>query len=590
MRQQRLWWRIYFSFFASTILALIAIAGYATFSLHRFQQDQVAEELLVRARLIADEVASGAPDTEGAALDRLCKNLGRLTRTRITIVRPDGRVAGDSEENPAAMEPHQNRPEIAAALKGATGKALRFSDTTRQTRMYLAIPVRRNDAMVAVVRTSLPLVSIDWSLQAVYRQILVGAAIVGVLFAVVALILSRRISRPLEDMRRLAERLAQGELDARVPMPDCQETVALARALNQMAAQLGERMRIISEQRHTQGAVFTSMVEGVLAVDREERLLHLNPAAARMLGITLEQARGRSIQETIRHPELQKFIDAALAQSGVLEDEIVLYGNEDRFIQLHGTALTDAAGANIGALVVLNDITRLKRLETIRRDFVANVSHELKTPITALKGGVETLTGTIPAELPDGRRFIALMARQVDRLAALVEDLLRLSQVEFDTERGRILLESGSVADVLRSAVQSFKEPAEQKKTVLTVECPDDLTAPINAALLEQAVGNLIDNAIKYSGDGTRVMVSGTLSGDAVEIRVADQGPGIEKKHLPRIFERFYRVDQARSRALGGTGLGLAIVKHIALAHRGTAGVASTPGQGSIFTIRIPRR
>ncbi|MBU1857088.1 MAG: ATP-binding protein, partial [Verrucomicrobia bacterium] len=316
----------------------------------------------------------------------------------------------------------------------------------------------------------------------------------------------------------------------------------------------------------------------------------LNHAAARLLDLAPEQAQGRSIQEAVRNRDLQAFISATLAGTGPAEDEIVIYGNEERFIQLHGTTLTDIAGYNIGALIVLNDITRLKRLETVRRDFVANVSHELKTPITALKGCVETLSDTKPIDPVENSRFLAMMARQVARMEALVEDLLSLSRIEFDAERKHVALDRGAISEVLQRAAQSFATAAVAKSISLVVECPAEVKAPINVALLEQAVGNLLDNAIKFSANGTRILVSGRLTGNDVEIQVTDQGLGIEKKHLSRLFERFYRVDQARSRALGGTGLGLAIVKHIALAHRGTVTVASEPGQGSTFTIRIPAR
>ena len=590
MRRKKIMWRIYFSFLVSAMTAFAAMAWYATQSLRWFHQDQVAAELLMHARIVSREAAALLPETEPGTADRLCKELGRLMTTRITIILPDGRVIGDAKENPAGMDNHRNRPEIAAALKGATGTAVRFSNTRRQSLMYLAIPVRQGNTLLAVARVSLPLAVIDWSVHAVVRNIILGWLIVVILFAVVTWLLSRRISRPLEDMRRVAERIARGDLEARVARPDSEELGDLARTLNQMAAQLSERLGTITRQRNEQEAVLASMVEGVLAVDRDERILHLNHAAARLLDLAPEQARGRSIQEAVRNRDLQSFIGATLAGTGPAEGEIVIYGNEERFLQLHGTALTDIADHNIGALIVLSDITRLKRLETVRRDFVANVSHELKTPITALKGCVETLSDPRPMDAAENARFLAMMTRQAARMEALVEDLLSLSRIEFDAERKRIALDPGAISDVLQRAVQSFSAAAAAKSISLTVECPAEVTALINAVLLEQAVGNLLDNAIKFSANGTRVLASVHLDGNEVEIQVTDQGPGIEKKHLARLFERFYRVDQARSRTLGGTGLGLAIVKHIALAHRGTVSVVSDPGQGSTFTIRIPAR
>ncbi|MDP2990414.1 MAG: ATP-binding protein [Kiritimatiellota bacterium] len=424
----------------------------------------------------------------------------------------------------------------------------------------------------------------------VAAELLLGWLIVAILFAVVTWLLSRRISRPLEDMRRVAERIARGDLEARVARPDSEELGDLARTLNQMAEQLGERLSIITRQHNEQEAVLASMVEGVLAVDRDERILNLNQAAAHLLDLAPEQARGRSIQETVRNRDLQAFIGATLAGTGSAEGEIVIYGNEERFLQLHGTALRDRTAHHIGAVIVLSDITRLKRLETVRRDFVANVSHELKTPVTALKGCVETISDTRPMDPVEHARFLAMMGRQVERMETLVADLLSLSRIEFDAERKRVTLEPGTIDDVLQRAVQSFTTTAAAKSISLTVECPAEVRAPINAALLEQAVGNLLDNAIKFSANGTQVLVCGCLAGNDVEIKVTDQGPGIDRKHRSRIFERFYRVDDARSRTLGGTGLGLAIVKHIALAHHGTVSVTSEPGNGSTFTIRIPAR
>ncbi|MBU4286493.1 MAG: HAMP domain-containing protein, partial [Verrucomicrobia bacterium] len=552
MRRKKIMWRIYASFLMSAMIAFAAMAWYATHSLRGFHQDQVAVELLIQAQIVAREAAAILPEQESGVADRLCKELGRLMTTRITIILPDGRVIGDAEDNPAGMENHRNRPEITAALKGETGKAVRFSDTRRQSLMYLAIPVRQGNTLLAVARVSLPLAFIDWSLHAVIRNIIMGWLIVAILFAAITWLLSRRISRPLEDIRRVAERIAHGDLEARVARPDSEELGDLARTLNQMAEQLGERMGTITRQRNEQEAVFSSMAEGVLAVDRDERILHLNHAAARLFDLAPEQARGRSIQETVRNRDLQAFIGATLAGTGPAEGEIVIYGNEERFLQLHGTVLTDSAAHNIGALIVLSDITRLKRLETVRRDFVANVSHELKTPITALKGCVETLSDTRPMDPVENSRFLAMMTRQVARMEALVEDLLSLSRIEFDAERKRVTLEPGAIGDVLQRAANSFTVAAAAKLISLSVECPAEVTAPINAALLEQAVGNLLDNAIKFSVNGTRILIGGRLADNDVEIQVTDQGPGIEKKHLSRLFERFYRVDEARSRPLGG--------------------------------------
>ena len=588
MRPRKLVWRIYFVFLAATLLALAAVAWYAAHAFREFHQTQTAEVLLARARIIAQGLEQD-PAADPARMDAVCKELGRLTATRISVILPDGRVVGDSEEKPEGMENHRRRQEVAAALDGRDGQAVRYSNTLRKHLMYVAIPAQRAGRTLAVVRTSLPLADARLALTAVYRQIIAGLLVIVVLFAAIALGLSHRITRPLSEMRAIAARMAQGELDARVAGEGDDEIGELARALNQMAAALRRRLETIERQRSEQEAVFDSMAEGVLALDGGENIIQINRAAAHLLECSPAQARARNLQEVARNSQLQEFVAATLDAPAPMEAEIVLHGGQDVFLLLRGAGLRDQAGRKIGAVVVLNDISRLKRLETMRRDFVANVSHELKTPITAIKGCVETLADTPLAAAAESRPFLEMLDRHANRMQAIVEDLLSLSRIEFDAERQNIPLETANIAGMLRRAVDSLAAQAAAKGIAIELDCPAGLAAPINAPLLEEAVGNLINNAVKFSNAGTQIAVRAESAGGMVAIHVADQGPGIEARHLPRIFERFYRVDQARSRALGGSGLGLAIVKHIAIAHRGSASVASTPGAGSIFTIAIPQ-
>jgi two-component system phosphate regulon sensor histidine kinase PhoR len=360
--------------------------------------------------------------------------------------------------------------------------------------------------------------------------------------------------------------------------------------MNQMAAHLDDRIRTVLRQRNEQEAVLASMVEGVLAVDLEERILRLNRAAGRLLGVRPEQAEGRRIQEVVRKADLQRFVARALANREPVEGDIVLRDAEEgeRFLQAHGTVLRGAQGQEIGALIVLNDVTRLRRLETLRRDFVANVSHELKTPITAIKGFVETLLDGAVADPDDAQRFLQIITRQADRLNAIIDDLLDLSRIEQEAEKGGIPLARGALRPVLEAAVQACSMSAREKPLQIVLHCSGELAAQINAPLLEQAIVNLLTNAIKYSEPAGRVVVDAAQFGDKVMVKVQDWGCGISPEHLPRLFERFYRVDKARSRKQGGTGLGLAIVKHIVQSHGGEVVVHSTPGQGSTFTLILP--
>jgi len=334
------------------------------------------------------------------------------------------------------------------------------------------------------------------------------------------------------------------------------------------------------------------MVEGVVAVDRDERVLTINLAAGRLLAVATGGVEGRLIQEVVRNPELHQFIERTFGSTQPVEGDIVLLTDEAvgegrRFLQVHGTLLRDAHGESIGAVVVLNDVTRLRRLENLRREFVANVSHELKTPITSIKGFVETLLDGAIEQPEDARRFLGIIARHADRLHSIVEDLLSLSRIEQGVERGEIPLESNPVRPSVQAAIQACQMRADEKNITVRLNVAEDVRAWTNPPLLEQAVVNLVDNAIKYSEPDKQVLVEAAATGGEVYLIVKDEGCGIEAEHLDRIFERFYRVDSGRSRSLGGTGLGLAIVKHIAQAHGGRVSVESTPGQGSTFTIHL---
>ena len=307
-----------------------------------------------------------------------------------------------------------------------------------------------------------------------------------------------------------------------------------------------------------------------------------------MLGVTADAARGRLVHEAVRRREMLTFIESAVSAEQPIDQDLKVLGRPDRWFRAHGIALHDAERQKIGALIILHDMTRLRHLENVRRDFVDNVSHELKTPITAIKGFVETLMEGPWDDQQTALRFLGIVLRQTDRLDAIIDDLLSLSRIERAAEEQTIPLEMAGVADVLHSAAEMCETKAAEKNVTVVVNCPPGLAARINAPLLEQAVVNLIDNAVKCSPAGTSVRIDAEGAENGTVIRVSDQGCGIPSEHLSRLFERFYRVDKARSRELGGTGLGLAIVKHIVAAHRGIVRVQSTVGKGSSFTIHLP--
>jgi two-component system phosphate regulon sensor histidine kinase PhoR len=441
---------------------------------------------------------------------------------------------------------------------------------------------------VAVVRAAIPLSRVEEELARVrYRFIGIGALIAGLALAV-TLALSQRYGRKVRELQEGAARLAEGDLSQRLPAPDSEELAGLAESLNRMAAQIESRMQEVVRQRNQLEGVLSSMQEGVIAVDPEERVLSLNPAAARWFDLPLERARGRSLQEVVRNLAIQKFVARSLKSREPAEEDMAVFQNGERILNVRSTPLQGVGSGTFGSLIVFNDVTQLRRLEDMRRDFVANVSHELKTPLTAIKGFVETLHQG-QAEPEEARRFLGIIAKHVDRLNVIIEDLLMLSRIEDESERAEIKRVSVRLHDVFANAVQICRPAAEAKAIRIRVAGDEALTASVDPVLLEQAVVNLLDNAVKYSDPEREVEISGRAAEREILIHVRDQGVGIERRHLPRLFERFYRVDKARSRAVGGTGLGLSIVKHIAQAHGGHVSVESTVGEGSQFTIHLPR-
>jgi two-component system phosphate regulon sensor histidine kinase PhoR len=314
----------------------------------------------------------------------------------------------------------------------------------------------------------------------------------------------------------------------------------------------------------------------------------LNEAAAELFHVSVDRALGRRVEEVVRISAVLEFIQKIIEAKKPIIENLKLYEEKERYLRAHGTRLFNTDGEDIGIMVVLFDITRMHQLEMIRKEFAANVSHELKTPITGIKGFVETLLDGQIQDSGDLKRYLKIIAKQTDRLTAIVDDLLSLARIEQDIEWDNIRRDRNLILPVLEAAVRTYKKPANRKGITIQVNCEENLDAEINSQLLEQAVGNLIDNAIKYSDSSSIVDITARQTVRDIEIAVRDKGCGIEARHLSRLFERFYRVDKARSRELGGTGLGLAIVKHIVLSHRGRVDVESTPGEGSTFTIHIP--
>jgi len=588
MRRKRLLQQIYPTYLLIMLVSLFIVSWYALRRTEALHRSQLERDLLSQARLLERTLQTG----DGALLSperiaQLCREFGQLLPVRVTVLLENGRVIGDSDENPALMENHRNRPEVRAAATGTPKAEARYSSTVQKRMLYMAVPVNLNEQTEMFVRVAIPMDEIDKAMRSIISRISVAGIFIAILAGIFAYWVARRLTDPLNEMREGAIRFAQGDLSYKLPITGSEEMAALSTAMNQMAAQMDDRIKQLFSERNTRLAVFDSMTEGLLAVNKSRIVVELNRAAGTLLNIDIDQTKGQPLETKVRNTELHRLLTEAMNQDAPVEGEIELNGVSARILKVRSSALRNPGGDRIGGLAVMQDITRVRQLEQMRQDFVANVSHELKTPITSIKGFVETLQDGADADPAARSRFLGIIAKQAEHLNAIVADLLMLSSIEHQTRQHQISLEPLPLRPVLESAVELCNVQAAGKQIPVTITCPDNLTALISPHLLEQAVTNLVDNAIKYSEPGGTVDVTAAIEGPNVIIDVKDNGRGIEQRHLDRLFERFYRVDKGRSRQLGGTGLGLSIVKHIALAHGGRITVKSTLGEGSTFRLHL---
>ena len=596
MKNTRLFWQIFLPALLIIASSIFATTWIGTRMIQSFYYEQMQGDIKDRALLLKPHIlqllAAGDAD-----LQEFCRQNGRVADTRITVIAGDGRVLADSSESPARMDNHGRRPEIIAALQGDTGSSLRRSKTLAKNMLYVAVPLESDRPQAGVLRLSVAATALESVLSTIYTKIILGACLIGLLAACFSYWMARRISRPLEEMRRGAEMLAAGTTHQPIAMEHVhlsRETTELARSLNNMAEQINARMKTISRQANELEAVFGSMTDGVLAVAADHHIIRINRAAAELFAIDSKAVQGKSMQAVLRSLILQEFVNRVLAsQETAVEDVVLSLQGREITLRIRSVPLLDGEGQKMGILLVMNNLTRVNQLETVRRNFVANVSHELKTPITSIRGYVETLLDGAMEDPEDVKKFLAVIDRQGARLDAIVDDLLSLARIEDRAENDDVILQQETLLPILEASAQACSLQAKQHNIILDLDCDARLTAPVNQVMLEQAVINLLTNAIKYSPAGKVVTLKAEINPgkgeqQAIRISVRDQGPGIAPEHLERIFERFYRCDKARSRENGGTGLGLSIVKHIAQCHGGTVDVVSIAGEGATFTLTLP--
>jgi len=402
-----MFWQLVLPFLFVILISMVPLIWYSYHTLKEFNLEQTQKDLSSRAFLIKNQFENLLSEQENnyIHINSLCKQLGYASSTRITVILPSGEVIGDSDKNPKLMENHAMRPEMRKALSGKVGTSVRFSNTLQKSMMYEAIPLKKGNKIIGVVRVAVSLSSIKTTLNSVITKIIISGLVISIIAILISLFISKGISSPLEELKNGAEQFAKGNLNHKLIVPNSTEIGSLAEAMNTMAVELNKRINTITEQHNEKEAILSSMVEGVLAIDVSQRIISINKAAAKLVGVIPESVNGKIIHEVIRNSQLQQLINKILKGKEDIEEELTIDNKEEKFIQVHGSLLTDANNRIIGALVVLNDLTRLKRLENMRRDFVANVSHELRTPITSIKGFVETLLDGALKESMEAENF-----------------------------------------------------------------------------------------------------------------------------------------------------------------------------------------
>ncbi len=592
IKRKTLFWKLYPSFLVISFISLLAIVMIALWSFRSFYYQERANDLEIRAKILTPEFSRLIQSKDFPKIQRKSQQLGDESSTRITIILPSGKIIGDNKRDHQTMDNHKNRPEVQQAIQHGKGLSVRYGHTLAIDSMYFAMPIIYQNETIGIMRTSTPLYTLQNALWSIYYKISLGFFILIIITAFASWWMSKALVRPLEIIKVQAQQLANGDFSSRVQLSsnDSLESEQLGQAFNEIAIQLNQRIETILNQRNEQEAVFSSMVEGVIAVDNSKNILRINQAAYNILKISDDNIEGVQLKNVIDNAELHNLILFALQQNKPVGQEIIIHNDAEyeQVLFAQSAPLLDIHRNKCGTLVVFNDITKLKEFELQRKEFVANVSHELRTPLTAIQGLSETLI-EFPNLVQEKRAyFIDVIHTHSMRLESIIENLLTLSKIEKETEIDEIDFANESITLALSNAIFLCKDKALKRNINIILNNAEDITFKHNSSLIEQAIINLLNNAIKYSDGNSEIKITAVKLHNEIKISVEDKGSGIPEEHLSRLFERFYRVDKARSRQLGGTGLGLSIVKHIALAHKGTVTVTSEINKGSIFSLILP--
>jgi two-component system phosphate regulon sensor histidine kinase PhoR len=599
-------WRIAIPYIVVTLLALLGLTLLVT---NRAREEHLADlrvTLLAEARLIGDAarpylVEPGAVTPDSTVLDELSRSWAALVEGRVTIIAPDGVVLGESHQNRALMDNHLSRPEIQGALQDRAGISIRFSSSVDQDMMYGAVPVYQGEQIVGFARVALPLDRIETSVARLRRPlILVTLAAAGVVL-LLALWIARRTARPIEQLTTVAGRMAGGDFSARAVATTRDEVGTLTSTFNRMAEELDDKVARLTRERSRMEAILENMADGVLIADTRGMVRLINPAATRLLKTSQQTARGASFAQVVRHHQIIELWQGCRS-TGQMHAGAVEIDRQGIFWQVIITSFQE--GGDRGYLIIIQDLSRIRRLETVRRDFISNISHELRTPLASLKALTETLRDGALEDPPAAERFLNSMETEIDALTQMVQELLELSRIE--SGQVALRLRTAAVEDVVSLPVERLLAQAERSELALHVEIADDLPLVlVDVERMQLVVTNLVHNAIKFTPPGGAITVRAWTGRDGeipasarpskamvsggwpvVIVQVIDSGVGIPARDLPRVFERFYKADRARGS--GGTGLGLSIARHLVESHGGAIWVESEEGVGSTFSFSLP--
>ncbi|MHA6529613.1 two-component system histidine kinase PnpS [Paenibacillus sp. BAC0078] len=518
------------------------------------------------------------------------KRIAKLTNSRITFITKDGKVIGDSEKNPLEMDNHSTREEEMLAAKEGIGRAIRYSDTLDRKMLYVAGAVVSDQGFDGYIRLSMGLDAVTEGLNRAWMIMAGGLVLLFIAATFVSYKVASSMTSPLEQITRVARRITDLDYDARVPMRRKDEVGQLANAINAMADSLQAQLKTIRDNEDLLQSVLDNMTGGIVMINAEGEIALLNRASERLLDVKNSEMTGHSYKELKHHYELTRLIEEGVSRKEPIHEERSIYNPAERIVRLDGVPMMQD-GTCKGMLFLLQEVTEIRRLEKMRSEFVANVSHELKTPVAAVKGFAETLLGGGVTDEKTARSFLQIIHDENERLNRLIGDILELSKIESK----RVQLECSPVhlIEFFDSMLETMSKVAEKKNISLSADVPAELFVEGDEDKLRQIFMNLLSNAINYTHEGGSVKVTvvngqKTDGTETVVFTVRDTGMGIPRKDLPRIFERFYRVDKARSRSSGGTGLGLSIVKHLVELHRGSISVESDLGIGSSFILELP--